>query len=86
MDYPANLKVGLYSLFLYTDLIQFQAVGDSFTPLLGVIDVKGSFGEIVVHYLPLSRSYIKENSIDVKTDLNASVDFNFGKVDCETPL
>ena len=83
--YPCDLNAGVYNLFLYTDIVQYQAVGDSYSPLLCVVNVKGDFGDVVslryntVHYLPVSKNYIKNISIEIKTDRNKFVDFVFGK-------
>ncbi len=63
--YPCDLRTGIYNLYVYTDIIQYQAVGDSYSPLLGTVKVTGAFGDVVniryhtVHYIPLSKNYIK---------------------------
>lgn len=83
--YPCDLNAGIYSLFVYTDIVQYQTVGDSYSPLLCVVNVKGDFGEVVslryntVHYLPVSKKYIKTIHIEIKTDRNRHVGFTFGK-------
>ena len=82
--YPCDLNAGIYNLFVYTDIIQYQAVGDSYSPLLGVVNVKGDFGDITniryhtLHYMPLSKNYIKNIRIEIKSDRNKPVDFVFG--------
>ncbi|KAI3353893.1 hypothetical protein L3Q82_005100 [Scortum barcoo] len=56
-------------------IIQYQQVGDSYSPLLGV-NVKGDFGDVVniryhtVHYTPVSKAHIKSIHIEIKTDRN----------------
>lgn len=83
--YPCDLHAGVYNLFLYTDIVQYQAVGDSYSPLLGVVSVKSDFGEVVslryntVHYVPLLKNYIKTIHIEIKKDTNKHVNFVFGK-------
>ena len=83
--YPCDLNGGVYNLFVYTDIVQYQPVGDSYSPLLCVVNVKGDFGDVVslryntVHYLPVSKNYIKNIRIEIKTDRNKHVDFVFGK-------
>lgn len=55
--YPCDNSAGVYNLFLYTDIVQYQPVGDSYSPLLSVVNVKGNYGDVVsityhtVHYL-----------------------------------
>lgn len=84
--FPVDLNAGLYNLFVYTDIIQYQAVGDSYSPLLGLVEVAGKFGETVnirynrIHYVPLARNHIKTIRIEIKSDLNSCVDFSYGKV------
>ncbi|KAF7650868.1 hypothetical protein LDENG_00119470 [Lucifuga dentata] len=45
--YPCDLKTSIYDLFVYMDIIQYQQVGDSHAPLLGVVTVKGDFGDML---------------------------------------
>lgn len=45
--YPYDLQAGVYNLFVYTDIIQYQTIGDSYSPLLGVVEVQGNFGDTV---------------------------------------
>lgn len=83
--YPCDLNAGIYNLFLYTDIVQYQTVGDSYSPLLCVVNVKGDYGDVVslryntVHYLPVLKNYIKSIHIEIKTDRNKYVDFVYGK-------
>ena len=54
--YPCDLNAGIYNLFLYMDIVQYQPVGDSHSPLLSVVNVKGDYGDVVslryntIHY------------------------------------
>ena len=83
--YPCDLSAGIYNLFVYTDIVQYQTVGDSFSPLLSVVNVKGDFGDVVslrynkVHYLPVSKKHIKTIHVEIKTDRNRYVNFVYGK-------
>ncbi|KAF7645228.1 hypothetical protein LDENG_00208080 [Lucifuga dentata] len=83
--YPCNLKIGMYNLFVYTDIIQYQQVGHSHATLLSVVTVKGDFGDVVsirhnmIHYLRLSKNRIKSIHIEIKMDRNRCVDFVYGK-------
>ncbi|KAF7644713.1 hypothetical protein LDENG_00217150 [Lucifuga dentata] len=83
--YPSDLKTGIYNLFVYTDIIQYQQVSDSHAPLLGVVNVRGDFGDVVsirhntIHYLRLLKNYIKSIHIEIKTDRNRCMDFVYGR-------
>lgn len=84
--HPSDLNAGLYNLYVYTDIIQYQAVGDSYSPLLGVVKVDGTFGETVnvrynkIHYVPVARNYIKNIRIEIKLARDHCVDFSYGKI------
>ncbi|KAL3976500.1 interleukin 18 [Sarotherodon galilaeus] len=83
--YPCDMSAGVYNLFLYTDIVQYQPVGDSYSPLLSVVNVKGDYGDVVsirhntVHYLRVSKKYIKTIRVEIKTDRDRFVDFVYGK-------
>lgn len=70
---------------MYTDIVQYQAVVDSYSPLLGVVNVKGDYGDVVsdrynmIHYLPVLKNYIKTIQTEIKTDRNKHVNFVYGK-------
>ena len=75
---------GFFTLFVYTDIIEHQVVGDHFVPLLRCVHISGEDKDVVttnynkVHYIRVSKSYISD--IEVKTDQNLSVPFKYGKV------
>ncbi len=83
--YPCNLRTSIYNLYVYTDIIQYQAVGNSYSLLLGTFKVLGDFRDMVnirhhmIHYLPVFKNYIKSIRIKIKMDRNRCVDFVFGK-------
>lgn len=84
--YPSDLNVGLYNLYVYTDIIQYQPVGDIYSPQLVVVKADGTFGEMVnvrynkIHYLPQARHYSKNICIEIKSDGDRCMDFSYGKV------
>ena len=59
--------------------------GDSHSPLLSVVNVKGDYGDVVrlryntVHYLPVLKNYIKTIHTEIKTDRDRFVDFVYRK-------
>ena len=85
---------GFYTLFVYTDIIEHQVVGDHFVPLLRCVHISGEDRDVVttsydkVHHVQVSKSYISDIDIEVKTDQNLSVPFKYGKIvafqACET--
>lgn len=90
--YPCNISTGVYNLFLYTDIVQYQPVGDSYSPLLSVVNMKGDYGDVVsiryhtVHYLRVSKKYIKIIHVEIKTDPDRFVDFVYGKNNSQAAL
>lgn len=84
--HPTDISGGDYSLFVYSDVIQHQLVGDYYVPLLRCVQITGGPQEIVTtefsrpHYVPVSKTEFDEITIDIKTDQNTSVPFRFGKV------
>ena len=76
------------SLYVYTDIIDYQFVGDEVAPLLRVVAVenKPSFGEIVnktyiaPHYLPVSRYFIETIRLDIRDDTGSRIHFGIGKI------
>jgi len=84
----AELNAGFHSLFVYSDIIEHNFVGDSFAQLLRIVEVpnKAHFGEQIVksydtpHYIPLQTSSFDTIQLDVKDDTGQNVPFEFGRV------
>jgi hypothetical protein len=74
------------SLYLYTDIIEHQFVGDTFAPLLRTIAVPNNlrYGDnishdyIQPHYIPIIRNNI--DNIEIDFDTGESIQFVSGKV------
>ena len=81
---PADIYGGIYTLFVYTDIIEHQVVGDHFVPLLRCVHISGDDKYVVTtsydNYVRMSKSYISDIDIEVKTDQNLRVAFKYGKV------
>lgn len=85
---PVNLYLGLPSqLFVYTDIIQPQVVGDVITSLLRIIPIdptKFIYGAhkthifSPAHYVPVLRREFDTMEIDIRTTTGARVPFQFG--------
>lgn len=82
----ADITGGFTSLYLYTDIIEHQIVGDFSVPLLRCVPVKGKSHECITvvydrpYYIPVSKSHIHTITVEIKTDLNRHVPFRVGKV------
>ena len=66
--------VPIHSIFVSSDLIKYQLVGNTETPLLGVVPLGGVQEEIVTwvfnptYYLPLARNDIREIEVQLNTE------------------
>lgn len=56
--YCADIKAGLYTLFVYSDIVQYQLVRDSFSPLLHMVDIAGQFGDVITWSYDKVHSYL----------------------------
>lgn len=83
--HPADIKAGFYHLFCYSGIVKHQVVGDAYAPLLRIVDVKGTYGDVITqhfnppYYLPVAKNHIENISVEIKTDQNQPIDFTFGK-------
>ena len=84
--YPPDLRGGIDALFVYSDIVEPQIVGDTKAPILRIIPVSGSFTDIVdrvfvaPHYVPVLNKQFSSVRITIKTDQDRLVPFQFGKV------
>ena len=84
--FPADITAGFNSLYIYTDIVEHQIVGDFYVPLLRCVPVRGENNECVTigydkpHYIPISKDHIDTITIEIKNDQNKNIPFRFGKV------
>lgn len=84
--YQADINGGFYSLYIYTDIIEYQSVGDAHVPLLRCVHIDGENNKILsvrydkAHYVPVNKTTITDITIEVKDDQNQKVRFTYGKV------
>lgn len=86
--YPVNLNLGLPSqIFIYSDIIEPQIVGDIMTSLLRIVPLdptKYTYGAFKMnifsptHYLPVMRREFDIIEIDIRTSIGDRVPFQFG--------
>ena len=76
----------LLTIFVYTDIIDYQLVGDSYSQLLQtVITTDKNYASIVStkfdnpHYVPVNKSMITSINIDLRDDLGNKILFQNGK-------
>ena len=89
---PPDLKFGRYAMFVYTDISEAVAVGDAHVPLLRIVPIEGSNGDIVTktyikpHYVPIHRNSFDTIEIHISDDMGEFFDFKYGKVICKLHL
>ncbi len=84
--HQSDIRGGFYSMYIYTDMTEYQSVGDSHVPLLRTVHIEGATNDIVSvrfdkpHYAPVNKSDITYICIEVKDNQNKHVRFTYGKV------
>jgi hypothetical protein len=76
------------SLYVYSDLIENQFIGDTFAPILRVVQVphRQVFGEYICetyttpHYVPVKKEIFDSIEIDIKSDTGEPIRFSTGKL------
>jgi hypothetical protein len=87
---PIPIRENIFSIiqtiFVYTDIIDYQLVGDSYSQLLQtVITTDKNYASIVStkfdnpHYVPVNKSMITSINIDLRDDLGNKILFQNGK-------
>ena len=77
-----NMYKGIY---VYTDIIENQFVGDVRVPLLRVVPVTSQYGDVCCikydkpYFVPLSRSTIQTIEVNLKDDTGNFISFEAGK-------
>ena len=84
--YVVDMAQGFHSLYLYTDLIDSQPVGNACVPLLRVIPLQQKHGEMVtthfqnIYYMPLSKLMFDTIHMYIRDDTGKPVPFERGKL------
>jgi hypothetical protein len=88
-NYPTDLRGGLDTLYIYTNIVEPQIVGNTIVPLLRIVHIQGTHGEYIEkifhspHYIPVRTKEIDRIEIAVKSDSGIVIPFQFGKVICK---
>lgn len=81
-------ELGVRKIYIYTDIIHEQRVGDQVAPLLRMIDYTGEEGRVVIkdfnnlHYISLNKDDIQTIRIYLRTEIGEEVPVTFGTVSC----
>jgi hypothetical protein len=87
--YVADVKNGMYSAVVYTDIILPQIIGDIQAQVLRVLPLHGPPDKLLVYrfpaldYITLARNSIPSISIDIRNDHREPIVFQQGKVLCK---
>jgi hypothetical protein len=84
----AELNAGLHTLYIYSDIVEHNFVGDSFAQLLRLAEVPtdSKYGEQIVlrydqpHYIPLQYHTFDTILVELKDDTGGNIHFEFGRV------
>lgn len=85
---PIDLYAGFHTLYAYTDIVEYSAVGNTNVPILRALEVptEKHFGEQVVltyqrpFYIPLLSHEFQSVEIDIKQEQGKTVRFEIGRV------
>ena len=85
---PPQMKFKTPALYVYSDIVDSELVGDVKVPLLRTVPIEGQMGDFVhkefirPYFKPLTRGYINSILIEVKDDTGQDMEFIIGKVIC----
>ena len=77
---PLNRYRGIHNIYLCMDIVKYQIVGDTYTPLLRVILMKSRayiFSD--PHYIPVSSEYTESIAIHLMSDSGEFIPSLLGK-------
>ena len=82
---PTDLMM-IHGLYVYSDIVEHQIVGDTRAPLLRVVPIKEKQGKDVTanfevpHYLPVSKKLFDVMEIDIRDATGQRIPFQRGRV------
>ena len=82
---PVDIKHGINSLYVYTDIVQDRIVGHIMVPLLRSVPAHGSRGDIAYHgvirvlYISVQNKSFNTIHIDISDDTGAFIPFRSGR-------
>jgi len=81
-------ELGCRKIYIYTDIVQDQRVGDQVAPLLRVTDYTGTENQLEIkdfnhlHYINLKKNNIDSIQIYLRTEIGEDLPLTFGTVTC----
>ena len=75
-----------HSLFIYSNIVEYNTVGDTRAPLLRIVTVDGKYGKTITktydnpHYVNLKHKLVDTIEIDIRDDTGRLIPFVAGKV------
>ena len=89
-SFPVDIHRGFYTLYVYSDIVSTQYVGDTLAPLLRTVEVDHTtIGGMVCktynspHYVPVKLRDIETIKIDLRLDSGKMLPFESGQVICK---
>jgi len=85
-SYPPDLRGGIQTMFIYSDIVKPTIIGDTMARILRTCPVQGKFGEVISktfdrpHYVPISINSINSIEIHIKDHTDKLIKFAFGTV------
>ena len=83
--YVADINGGFSSMYVYSDIVDVQFVGDVKVPLLRIVNIEGEYGKNIhasfrnLQYVPVKVNSFESIEIHIKNDRDESVSFASGK-------
>ena len=81
----ATTKSAYKNIYVYSDIIKTQSVGNVKAPLLRIVPVEKDYGEICCvkyekpHFFSLSRAHIESIHVDLRDDTGELISFGSGQ-------
>ncbi len=81
-----DINAAIYNIFVYSDIVDYQLVGDSYVLLLKIVHIEGPSNQMITrtydrpHYIRLCKSHIDSIKISLKDDQNWLIPSAYGKV------
>ena len=88
-EYGVDLNMGMNHLYIYSDLPEYTLLGDTEAPILRVVpfETRMKAGTnphlhmefLNLHYIPVSKSFFDEITVNIKGDTGKQIHFTHGK-------
>jgi hypothetical protein len=84
----ANVQDVIHSLYIYCDILENIAVGDTQAPLLRIVNATGEYGDVInktfdpPRYIPVQKKRFDSIVIDIRSDIGEKIPFQGGHSMC----